>query len=158
MHRAAALLLTCLAMPALGAPLEIGSPAPEFMRQAFDGKPVTLGMYRGKVILLDFWASWCAPCLEEMPDLINLQKRDGAKLQVIGISMDDRMEAVKSITRQFHFNYPLLLGDAKLGMMYGGILGLPVVVLVSRSGKVLKVWRGGIKPGELEKAVIKAIG
>src|SRR5271170_3164382 len=114
--RRLAFLLLCLAAPALAAPapapVMAGSRAPDFTRAGFDGKKVTLSAYRGKVVLLDFWASWCAPCLEEMPDLINLQKHSGGKLQVIGVSMDDELEAAKSVTTHYSFNYPLLMGDA----------------------------------------------
>jgi len=167
--RLAALVLSCLIAPALcciaplrarAAPVPViaGSRAPDFTRAGFDGKPVTLSVYRGKVVLLDFWASWCAPCLEEMPDLINLQKQNGGKLQVIGVSMDDGSDAAKSITKRFSFNYPLLMGDAQFGNLYGGVLGLPEIYLISRDGKVLKRWRGDMKSGELDQAVKAAVG
>jgi cytochrome c biogenesis protein CcmG/thiol:disulfide interchange protein DsbE len=169
--RRSAFLLLCLALPALccvsavragaasaPAPVIAGSRAPDFSRAAFDGKPVTLSAYRGKVVLLDFWASWCAPCLEEMPDLIDLQKRSGGKLQVIGVSMDDGLDAAKSVTTRFSFNYPLVMGDAKFGNLYGGVLGLPEIYLIGRDGKVLKRWRGDMKPGELDQAVKAAVG
>jgi len=166
-----AFFLPCLAISALcsvaadraradsiPAPVIAGSRAPDFSRGAFDGKQITLSTYRGKVVLLDFWASWCAPCLEEMPDLINLQKQNGGKLQVIGVSMDDGLDAAKSVTTRFSFNYPLLMGDAKFGNLYGGVLGLPEIYLIGRDGKVLKRWRGDMKPGELDQAVKAAIG
>lgn len=157
--RRAALLLIFLAAPALAArmPVVAGLQAPEFTRPGFSGQPVTLGAYRGKVVILDFWASWCPPCLREMPSLISLQKQYDGKLQVIGVSMDDRSDAAKAVTKRFNFNYPLLMGDAKLGSLYGGILGLPVVFLIGRDGKVLEVWRGGLKPGELDRAVKSAV-
>jgi len=138
--RRLAFLLLCLTGPALAAPVAVmaGSRAPDFSRADFGGKTVTLSAYRGKVVLLDFWASWCAPCLEEMPDLIGLQKQNGGKLQVIGVSMDDGPDAAKSITKHFSFNYPLLMGDAKFGNLYGGVLGLPEIFLIGRDGKVLK--------------------
>jgi peroxiredoxin len=169
--RRLAFLLLCLAGPALcsiapvraraapaPAPVNAGSRAPDFTRPGFDGKQVALGAYRGKVVLLDFWASWCAPCLEEMPDLIKLQKQNGGKLQVIGVSMDDGLDAAKSVTTRFSFNYPLLMGDAKFGNLYGGVLGLPEIFLIGRDGKVLKRWRGDMKPGELDQAVKAAVG
>ena len=138
--RRLAFLLLCLTGPALAAPVAVmaGSRAPDFSRADFGGKTVTLSAYRGKVVLLDCWASWCAPCLEEMPDLIGLQKQNGGKLQVIGVSMDDGPDAAKSITKHFSFNYPLLMGDAKFGNLYGGVLGLPEIFLIGRDGKVLK--------------------
>jgi len=160
--RRLAFLLLCLAGPALAgpspAPVLAGSRAPDFNRAGFDGKKVTLSAYRGKVVLLDFWASWCAPCLEEMPDLINLQKQSGGRLQVIGVSMYDGPDAAKSVTKHFSFNYPLLMGDAKFGNLYGGVLGLPEIYLIGRDGKVIKRWRGDMKPGELGQVVKAAIG
>lgn len=149
--------LLAAAAQAAPLPVDAGSRAPNFTRQDFDGHQVTLEDYRGKVVLLDFWASWCAPCLEDMPHLIKLQKQHGDRLQIIGISMDDRVDAAKSVTRRFTFNYPLLMGDAKLGILYGGILGLPQLFLISRDGEVLKVWRDSISPGELDQAVATAI-
>jgi peroxiredoxin len=166
--RLAVLLFSCLIAPlfciapirARAAPVPViaGSRAPDFTKADFGGKQVALSAYRGKVVLLDFWASWCAPCLEEMPDLINLQKQNGGKLQVIGVSMDDGLEAAKSVTKHFTFNYPLLMGDAKFGELYGGVLDLPEIFLIGRDGKVLKRWRGDMKPGELDQAVKAAVG
>ena len=150
------LFLGCAAQAA-PLPVDAGSPAPDFTRPDFEGRPVTLSAYRGEVVLLDFWASWCAPCLEEMPELIDLQKRNAGKLQIIGISMDDRLDAAKSITRRFAVNYPLVMGDAKLGGLYGGVLGLPEVFLIGRDGQVLKAWRGVINPGDLAAAVKTAL-
>lgn len=154
---AAFLLAGFLVLPAQAATLDAGSRAPDFTRPDFDGRPVTLSAYRDKVVLLDFWASWCAPCLEEMPELIELQKQNAGKLQILGLSMDDRPEAAKSVTRRFQFNYPLLMGDAKLGSLYGGVLGLPEVFLIGRDGAVLQVWRTEMKPGELAAAVKTAL-
>ncbi len=152
-------LLLLLAAPALAAtaPLKPGARAPDFTRPAFDGKPVTLSAYRGKVVLLDFWASWCPPCIEEAPHLIQLQKENAGKLQIIGVSMDDGPAPAKAMAKQFPFNYPLLMGDAKFGALYGGVLGLPEIFLIGRDGKVLKRWRGDIKPGELEQTVKAAL-
>jgi peroxiredoxin len=136
-----------------------GMPVPQFSRPDFAGNPVEMSAYRGKVVLIDFWASWCAPCLVEMPHLIHLQNRYRSRgLRVIGISMDDSAGAAKAVVGRFPFNYPLLLGDTKLGLRFGGILGLPEEMLVGRDGKILHVWRGEIPAASIDAAVKAATG
>ena len=158
MRLAAFFLALAFIAPASGAPalapkLNAGSQAPLFSRPDFNDKSVALQSYRGKLVLLDFWASWCAPCMEAIPHLIALQKSDAQKLQVIGISMDDSPGDARKVARQFAFNYPLAMGDAKLGAQYGGILGLPVVFLIGRDGKIIQVWRNDVTPQQLAHAV-----
>ena len=164
--RFAAFLLFLFVLPASAspardasapAPLMVGSPAPAFIRADFSGKPVALKSYRGKIVLVDFWASWCPPCLIAMPELIGLQKRHAGQLQVIGVSMDDDAGAAKDVANRFTFNYPLLLGDAKFGHLYGGILGLPSAFLIGRDGRIVKILRGELKKGELDRAIQSAL-
>ena len=100
--------------------------------------------------------------MEEAPHLIALQKANSVKgLQIIVACrwMTDSVATTKAMAKQFPgFNYPLLMGDAKFGNLYGGVLGLPEIILIGRDGKLLKMWRGDIKPGELDRAVKAAIG
>ena len=153
-----AALLVCLACgPALAAPLSPGVQAPAFIRPGFDGKPVSLAAYRGKLVVVDFWASWCAPCIVEMPHLIALQKRHAGKLQIIGISMDDDAATAKETLARFHPNYPNILGDTALGHSYGGVLGLPQFYLIGRDGKVLRSWRGEFDHRDLYAGVEAAL-
>jgi len=165
--RFAVLLLILFALPAAAsparaasapAPVMAGSPAPDFIRPGLDGKPVALKSFSGKVVLVDFWASWCPPCIIEIPQLIGLQKKHAGKLQIIGVSMDDDAAAAKDVAGRFAFNYPLLMGDAKFGHRYGGILGLPSAFLIGRDGKIVKILRGELKPGELDRAIQSALG
>ena len=131
--------------------LKIGVSAPEFSRADLTGKRVDLRAFRGKVVLLDFWASWCAPCILEIPHLIALQRQLGPRgLQVIGVSMDDSAAPVIKLTRRIAFNYPVLLGDAKLGTRYGGVYGLPIRILIARDGTILRIWKGDLVPAILE--------
>jgi thiol-disulfide isomerase/thioredoxin len=156
-----AFLLPVAASPAQAAsapaPVMVGSPAPAFTRPGLDGKPVALKDYRGKVVLVDFWASWCAPCIIAMPELIGLQKKHAGKLQIIGVSMDEDASSAKAVAHRFAFNYPLLMGDAKFGHLFGGILGMPSAFLIGRDGKIVKILRGEPKPGELDRAIQSAL-
>ncbi len=111
--------------------------APEFSLPALNGKQIDLAKYRGKVVLLDFWATWCAPCRTTIPRLVKLQKRNRDRgVQVIGISLDDDPRAVRAALRQFAFNYPVAIGDAALAERYGGILGLPVLFVIGCDGRI----------------------
>jgi thiol-disulfide isomerase/thioredoxin len=149
-----ATLITCAALPASAAPLAPGTRAPQFIRTGFDGTQVTPA--RGKLVLLDFWASWCAPCIVELPHLIALQKRYAGRLQIIGVAMDDDAKAPRQTVAQYHVTYPVVMGDAAIGKLYGGVLGLPEIFLIGRDGKIIKSWRGDFKPGELDRAIAAA--
>jgi thiol-disulfide isomerase/thioredoxin len=147
-------VLASNALPASAAPLAPGTQAPQFTRTGFDGKQVSLP--RGKLVLLDFWASWCAPCIVELPHLMNLQKRYAGKLQIIGVAMDDDAQAPRQTVAQYHVTYPVVMGDAAIGKLYGGVLGLPEVFLIAPDGKVIKSWRGDFKPDEMDRAIAAA--
>jgi cytochrome c biogenesis protein CcmG, thiol:disulfide interchange protein DsbE len=117
--------------------------APNFTRVALDHKKVTLSAFRGKVVLLNFWASWCDPCLAEIPQFIAWQREYGQQgLAVIGISMDDDQAPAEGIARRYVVNYPVVMGDAKLGKQYGGVLGLPETFLIDRHGKIRFNYQG----------------
>jgi cytochrome c biogenesis protein CcmG/thiol:disulfide interchange protein DsbE len=111
--------------------------APSFTRIDLNHRQVSLADYRGKVVLLNFWATWCVPCLSEMPRFVAWQREYGGRgLQVIGISMDDEEQPVRITYQKYRLNYPVVMGDEKIGEMYGGIFGLPVTFLIDRSGKI----------------------
>ena len=117
--------------------------APEFARKDLAGKSVDLKNFRGKVVLLNFWATWCAPCQLEMPAFAAWQRQYGPDgLQVIGISMDDDATPVVGLVAKLKLNYPVLMGDANLGRQYGGVLGLPLTYLIDRDGVVRARFQG----------------
>jgi len=136
-----------------------GMTPPPFSRTGLDGKPVALAAFKGKVVLLDFWASWCAPCVIAIPHFRDWQARWGKRgFQVIGISMDDSASDAKAAAARLRVNYPVVMGDAKLAIGYGGILGLPVEMLVGRDGRIVSIWHGETPPAVIEKAVRASLG
>jgi len=111
--------------------------APDFSRTDLDKREIRLSAYRGKVVLLNFWATWCAPCLAEMPRFAEWQQKYGPRgLQIVGVSMDDAEAPVRATYRKLKLSYPVVMGDEKLGGLYGGILGLPVTFLIDGDGKI----------------------
>lgn len=112
-------------------------PAPDFTLPLIDGGQLRLSSYRGKVVLLDFWATWCVPCRDETPHFVELQQKYGGQgLQIVGVSMDDSPDPVRTFYQQFHMNYPVVMGTADVGGAYGGVLGLPIAFLIDREGRI----------------------
>ena len=152
---AAACALT-LMMPGAAVAVGPGEAAPDFALTNFDGKPLHLADLRGKLVFLNFWASWCGPCIEEMPHLSAWQRGYGPEgLQVIGISMDDDAAPARRFLARHPVDYPIALGDAKLGERFGGILGLPQSFLIDRRGIVVARFRGEPDLARIE-AIIRA--
>lgn len=129
--------------------------APDFSLPQLDGKQLRLSSYRGKIVLLDFWATWCVPCREEIPHFVELQNKYGPSgLQVIGVSMDDGPDPVRTFNQQFHMNYPVVMGNAEIGEQYGGVLGLPIAFVLDRDGRIRHKHIGAAKPEVIEAEVL----
>jgi peroxiredoxin len=111
--------------------------APEFSLTDVTGKPLKLSDYLGKVVVLDFWATWCGPCRIEIPNFVDLQKRYASQgFTMIGISLDDSPEPVVDFYKELQMNYPVAVGNDKLGELYGGIPGLPTTYVIGRDGRI----------------------
>ena len=129
-------------------------PAPDFTLPRIDGGQLQLSSYRGKVVLLDFWATWCVPCREETPHFVEMQEKYKDRgLQIIGISMDDSPDPVRTFHEQFHINYPIVMGSPEIGSAYGGVLGLPIAFLIDRNGIIQVKHMGATDPAVFEKDI-----
>ena len=118
-------------------------PAPDFNLTGLDGKPVTLAGYKEKVILLNFWATWCGPCRAEIPDLVELQNKYGDHLQIIGLVVDDDdRDAIKKFVAEFAINYPVALATNDLRLQYGGIPALPTSFVLDAAGRIVQKHEG----------------
>lgn len=123
-----------------------------------NGVDVRLSSFKGKVIVLNFWATWCGPCKVEIPALIELQKEYANDVVVLGMSVDDPVEKLKPFAEKYKINYPVLvgLGREEVQDAFGPLYGIPVTVFIGRDGKMCKVHNGlAVKP-QLE-AAIKAL-
>jgi peroxiredoxin len=130
----------------------------DFTLKDMSGRDVKLADYKGKVILLDFWATWCGPCKYEIPGFVELQERYAKRgLQVLGVSVDDTIDKLEPFAKQHNINYPLLvgLGHDDVQEAYGPIWGIPINILISRDGRICSR-HTGLPPSDgqpLEKTV-----
>lgn len=130
--------------------------AADFALTSLVGNPVNLKDYRGRVVLLNFWATWCTPCRREVPGLVNLQRKYGLKgLRVIGMDVisEDNAEAVREFNQQFKMNYPVVLASDKVGDLYGGLVGTPTSVLIGCDGRIYGKYVGYIDPNTLARKI-----
>jgi peroxiredoxin len=141
------------------APNAKGGVAPDFTLQSLDGKTVRLSDFRGKAVLLNFWATWCQPCKIEMPWFVELQKQYGGQgLQVLGIAMDDASPAdIAKFAKDLGVNYPVLVGKEAVGDAYGGVQFLPATFYIGRDGKVVDKVFGLKGRGEIEDDIKKSL-
>jgi thiol-disulfide isomerase/thioredoxin len=134
-------------------------PAPDFKLKDFSGKELTLEESRGKVILLNFWATWCGPCREEIPELIALQNHYKDRLQIIGLVVDDDDEKeIRSVITTEGINYPVASADPETRFAYGGIAALPTVFVINAEGRVVQKHVGLFNPALYETEVRALLG
>lgn len=142
----------------------IGKPEPEVTFQDLNGKNVPLGHYKGKVVLVNFWATWCEPCQLEIPWLIEMQQKYASRgFTVLGVDVDDESnKTVSAYADKERFNvngqtllmnYPVLRGDDAVADKFGGLLGYPTTFVISRDGKIVKKVQGLIDFEEISKVI-----
>jgi len=136
--------LGCMRGQQTGPGSQVNNPAPDFSLTDLNGKTVTLSQYKGKVIILDFWATWCPPCRSEIPHFIDLYNRYQDKgLVIIGVALDEEgAKVVKPFVDEYKMNYPVLLGNADIQKAYGGIQGIPTTFIIDKNGKVVDMFTG----------------
>lgn len=135
-------------------------PLPPFLARDLDGNIVSTAALKGKVVLVNFWATWCPPCREEIPDLVKLQSTYKDQLQIIGVSEDDDVppEAVRSFARGMRVNYPIIIISRELEQEFGGIPALPTSFLVSKDGGVVQKHVGLFPPMVYDHEVRALLG
>ena len=136
-----------------------GQVAPmHFTLKDMHGADVNLASFKGKVVLINFWATWCGPCRAEIPSLVELQDKYRDDLTILGVSIDDPAEKLKPYADEFKMNYPVLVGNGHQDMQdaFGPLYGIPVSVIVGRDGRIAKK-HSGIATKEQFEREIKAL-
>jgi len=124
---------------------QAGVKAPHFaLPSVMDGSTIDVNQFKGKVVLINFFATWCGPCRTEIPELIKLQNKFGQKgFTAIGISVDQNgYKSVERFARKLNINYPVVLANAKVTKDFGGVSAVPTTFLVDRKGNVVKYYPG----------------
>ncbi len=133
--------------------------APDFTLPTVDGKQLKLSDYKGKVVILDFWATWCPPCRKGIPDLIELKKKYGSKgLEVIGISLDTETKGqVAGFVKTNGMNYPVVYGNQTVTQLYGGIEAIPTTFVIDKQGKIVANYQGLMPSSTYENHIKKLL-
>jgi peroxiredoxin len=137
-----------------------GQVAPDFTLKTIDGKDVKLSDYKGKAVLLNFWATYCEPCKIEMPWFAELNKQYAPQgLQVVGVAMDDAgIDAIRKYSTDLGVNYPILVGKEAVADLYGGMQFLPTTFYIDRQGKIVDRVFGLVSHSQIEDDIKKALG
>lgn len=148
-------LALCACSPSGSRP---GQSAVDITLKDLDGKTVNLSEFKGRVVMLNFFATWCPPCKAETPDFIELQNEHGPDgLTIVGISLDQKgVDSVKEFSREFKINYPILYAGPQAQEIIdsvGGFRGIPTTVIINREGKIVKKFTGLIKKEVWEKEI-----
>lgn len=144
------------AASASAASLPVLGPAPAWALTDLEGKPVGAETLKGKVVVVDFWATWCGPCVHEIPGYVALQKKHGEKgLVIVGVSVDQRGEAVvKPFAKKMKVNYPLAMATPEVIAAFGGIEAIPTTFLIDREGKIRHRKQGAMESEDYEKLIL----
>jgi cytochrome c biogenesis protein CcmG, thiol:disulfide interchange protein DsbE len=134
--------------------------APQFSFQSLEGKTVAMKDLANKVVVVDFWATWCGPCREEIPHLNKLYSElKGKGFEIVGISMDEGgTDVVKDFAKELRIQYPIVMGNEKDAEAFGGILGLPTTFIIDRQGNVAKKYIGLPPAADMERVIKELVG
>ncbi len=151
------LLVSLLTLPALRAEPFGPVPAPAWSLPDLAGKVVNAGQFKGKVVVVDFWATWCGPCREEIPGYIKLQEKYGKDgLVIVGVSLDRKgPEAVRKFVEREGMNYVVVMGDAATVEAFGGFDAIPTTFLIDRDGNIRDRKTGAMATADYEKVILK---
>lgn len=134
--------------------------APDFSLPTTDGKILKLSSLKGKVVIIDFWATWCPPCRKSIPDLIELKKKYGSKgFEIVGISLDtDTKNQVIPFMKEKGINYPVVYGNQNVTELYGGIEAIPTSFIIDQQGKIVASYQGLMPIQTYENHIRKLLG
>lgn len=132
-----------------------GTPlAPEFELPDLDGKSVRFSDLKGKVVLVNFWATWCPPCVTEVPDLVRLQTKYEGRLVVVGVADDHgAVDVVQNFASAKHVHYPLVMNTPALAASFPGLIGLPTTYVIDQGGRIVKKHIGQLRIDRVEAEV-----
>jgi peroxiredoxin len=131
------------------------TPAPDWELNDLNGKTVKFSDFRGEVVILDFWATWCVPCRVEIPNFVEIQKQYGDRgLRVVGVSLDEQgPEVVKKFVKRFGVTYPIVIGNQKIADAYGGIDAIPTTFVIDRQGRIVSSHLGYADTATFEREI-----
>lgn len=131
--------------------------APDFERTAMDGSMLRLSSLRGRVVVLNFWATWCTPCRVEIPEFLKMQEEiDG--VQFVGVSLDEEgFDVVRPYAEAMRITYPLVIGDDSLAADFGGVMGLPTSYVIDRDGRIRERFVGMVDEETLRPILQKLL-
>jgi peroxiredoxin len=156
-----ALLAGCSPSPTRAAAVSDGNrkTAPDFTLTDVSGRPVKLSDYKGKVVLLNFWATWCGPCKTEIPWFNQFEKTYKDRgFEILGVSMDENgWRPVRPFVKQMEVKYPVMIGNDGVAQLYGGIESLPMTFLIDREGRVAEVHSGLVDKHQYQDEILRLI-
>lgn len=133
-------------------PAQVGK-APDFALKNLEGKTVKLSDFKNKIVIVDFWATWCGPCRKGIPDLVSLQKQYGKDVVVLGITVDDDLAEVPPFAKKYNINYPILYADSKVIKDFGGIEAIPTSFIIDKKGNIVDKHVGLVAKSVYEKKI-----
>jgi cytochrome c biogenesis protein CcmG/thiol:disulfide interchange protein DsbE len=137
-----------------------GTAAPDFKLASIDGRSVSLSDFKGKVVVVNFWATWCPPCRAEIPDFVRMQSKYRKRgLAFVGLSLDaGGARDVRPFAEEHNVNYPMLVANDEVAKQYGGIVGIPTSFVVDRDGRIVKRFVGYTDPKVWESTLEELLG